>query len=81
VYSHGIKLNQGLDEYTDCLRVFALRPGVSLQRIKVAYRNAVKTCHPDLNPNSGEDEANQFIRLTKTYERLLRLHEERTGEK
>jgi hypothetical protein len=81
VYSHGVSLSQGIDEYAECLRVFALRPGVSLQKIKVAYRNAVKTCHPDLNPNSGEAEATQFISLTRTYERLLQLHEDRTGER
>jgi hypothetical protein len=81
VYSHGVSLGQGPDEYTELLKVFALRPGVSLQKIKVAYRNAVKTCHPDLNPNAGEVEASQFIHLTRTYERLLDILEQRTGEK
>jgi hypothetical protein len=81
VYSHGIKVGQGLDEYSECLKVFSLKPGVSLQKIKVAYRNAVKTCHPDLNPNAGEAEAARFIQLTRTYEKLLELHEQRTGER
>lgn len=81
VYSHGIKVGQGIDEYSECLKVFSLKPGVSLQKIKVAYRNAVKTCHPDLNPNAGEAEAARFIQLTRTYEKLLELHEQRTGER
>jgi hypothetical protein len=81
VYSHGIKVGQGVDEYTDCLRVFALKPGASLKKIKVAYRNAVKACHPDLNPHAGPQEAARFIQLTKSYERLLQLHEQRTGER
>jgi hypothetical protein len=81
VYSHGIKVGQGIDEYSECLKIFSLKPGVSLQKIKVAYRNAVKTCHPDLNPNAGEAEAARFIQLTRTYEKLLELHEQRTGER
>jgi DnaJ-class molecular chaperone len=61
--------------------MFNLKRGASLQQIKVAYRNAVKTCHPDLNPNAGPEETARFITLTKTYERLLTLHAQQTGER
>lgn len=68
------------DEYAECLQVFELERGVSLQDIKVAYRNAVKSCHPDLNPNAGPEEAERFVTLTKTYERLVELHKVETGQ-
>jgi hypothetical protein len=69
------------DEYADLLSVFGMSPGVKLTSIKNAYRNAVKNCHPDLNLNASSAEADKFIYLTQTYERLLQLHEERTGER
>jgi DnaJ-domain-containing protein 1 len=69
------------DEYEDLLAVFGVRPGVKLVHIKNAYRSAVKSCHPDLHRNASSGEAEKFIYLTQTYERLLRLHAERTGER
>lgn len=69
------------DEYEDLLAVFGMRPGVKLSHIKNSYRNAVKSCHPDLNRNASSAEAERFIYLTQNYERLLRVHEERTGER
>jgi hypothetical protein len=69
------------DEYADLLSVFGMYPGVKLSHIKNAYRNAVKNCHPDLNRNASSAEADRFIYLTQTYERLLQLHAERTGER
>ncbi len=69
------------DEYADLLAVFGMFPGVKLSHIKNAYRNAVKNCHPDLNRNASSAEADKFIYLTQTYERLLQLHQERTGER
>ncbi len=69
------------DEYAELLSVFGMHPGVKLSHIKNAYRNAVKNCHPDLNRNASSSEADQFIYLTQTYERLLQLHAERTGER
>jgi hypothetical protein len=69
------------DEYEDLLAVFGMRPGVKLAHIKNSYRNAVKSCHPDLNRNASSAEAERFIYLTQTYERLLRVHEQRTGER
>ena len=68
------------DEYEDLLSVFGVRPGVQLKHIKNAYRNAVKHCHPDLNKNTTSADADRFIYLTQAYDRLLRLHEQRTGE-
>ena len=69
------------DEYAELLSVFGMHPGVKLSHIKNAYRNAVKSCHPDLNRNTSSFEADKFIYLTQTYERLLQLHAERTGER
>jgi hypothetical protein len=66
-----------LDEYGDCLSKLRLQPGASLSEIKIAYRNIVKALHPDMNPNATKQDTDRFIDLTKTYERLLVLHEER----
>jgi hypothetical protein len=74
---------KGLDEYADCLAKFQLQPGASLSDIKNAYRALVKSLHPDLNPNASKDDTARFIELTKAYERLVELHEERaqSGDK
>jgi hypothetical protein len=68
---------KGLDEYADCLAKFQLQPGASLADIKNAYRALVKSLHPDLNPKASKDDTARFIELTKAYERLIELHEER----
>ena len=63
------------DEYLDCLKIFDLSVGVDLKGIKMAYRNAVRKIHPDLNANQQSPEhAAQFVELTKTYDRLRELH-------
>jgi hypothetical protein len=80
VYSHGIRAARPDEEYFECLDKFKLEEGATLPQIKLAYRNAVKSCHPDLNPNAGPSESARFIDLTKTYEKLLSLHAKRTGE-
>lgn len=74
---------KGLDEYADCLAKFQLQPGATLADIKNAYRAIVKSLHPDLNPDASKDDTARFIELTKAYERLIELHEERAqaGEK
>jgi hypothetical protein len=69
------------DEYEELLGVFGVKPGVDLKHIKNAYRNAVKNCHPDLKKNTTAAEADRFIFLTQAYDRLLNLHEEKTGER
>ena len=66
-----------LDEYADCLSRLSLQPGASLSDIKNAYRHIVKELHPDKNPKAAKENTDRFIELTKTYERLLVLHEER----
>lgn len=68
---------KGLDEYADCLDKFQLQPGASLADIKNAYRAVVKSLHPDLNPKASKEDTVRFIELTKAYERLIELHEER----
>lgn len=68
---------KGLDEYGDGLSKLNLAVGASLQDIKNAYRNVVKALHPDMNPNATREDTDKFIELTKTYERLVELHEER----
>jgi DnaJ-class molecular chaperone len=45
--------------------------------MKYAYRQAVKTCHPDRNPNADKTMNDHFIEITKQYERLLELYEAR----
>lgn len=73
---------KGLDEYTDCLAKFGLKSDATVADIKNAYRAAVKSFHPDMNPNASKHDTSRFtsrfIELTKTYERLLVLHEERS---
>jgi hypothetical protein len=66
-----------LDEYRNCLSRLSLQPGASLSDIKNAYRHIVKELHPDKNPKAAKEDTDRFIELTKTYERLLVLHEER----
>jgi hypothetical protein len=68
------------DEYGECLRRFNLEKGATLSDIKVAYRNAVKSCHPDLNPRATTADTDQFIKLTKIYEKLIELHRERNNK-
>ena len=66
-----------VDEYAAGLKKFTLRPNASLADIKNAYRNVVKRLHPDINPQVSQEDTDTFIDLTKTYERLLILYEER----
>lgn len=66
-----------VDEYAAGLKKFKLRPNASLADIKNAYRNVVKRLHPDINPQVSQADTDTFIDLTKTYERLLILYEER----
>jgi hypothetical protein len=68
------------DEYGECLSKFNLEKGATLSEIKVAYRNAVKSCHPDLNPRATTADTEQFIELTKFYEKLIELHRDRNKE-
>jgi hypothetical protein len=80
-FAGGARSERALEQYDRCLATFGLKAGVNLSGIKVAYRNAVKSCHPDLNPNSTAADTERFIELTKVYDELLKLHAERTGER
>lgn len=67
------------DEYRELLALFGLQSPITMQQIKMAYRNAVKECHPDMNPHAGEAENARFISLTRSYERLVELHRGKGG--
>lgn len=69
-------LDPEYQEYVNCLRVFRLQPGADTAKIKTAYRNAVKEYHPDRHNQSGSGAmaSEVFIEITRTYERLLKLH-------
>lgn len=49
----------------EAYRTLGLEPGASEQRVKRAYREAVKNAHPD---RGGSEE--EFKQLTRAYERL-----------
>jgi DnaJ-domain-containing protein 1 len=58
-------------EYLRCLEVFGLAGDVSFKEIRQAYRQAVKTHHPD---RQGEGLAtDKFVDLNQTYERILEI--------
>jgi hypothetical protein len=64
-------------EYELLLEEFGLPPHASIHDIKLAYRNSVKSVHPDRNLLTGEGQSDEFIELTQKYERLLELLEQR----
>lgn len=61
-------------EYSRCLALFALTPGVELREVKNRYRDAVKEYHPDINKESEEGGSPEFIQLTLAYDRINELH-------
>lgn len=50
----------------EAYRALGLEPGADQQRVRTAYREKVKTTHPD-TPGGDEE---QFKRVTDAYERL-----------
>ncbi len=46
-------------------RTLGLRRGASFHDIKAAYRQLVRQCHPDINPN--EQAVEQFIQVNDAY--------------
>lgn len=72
-------------DYIAALTSFSLKPGVTKEEIKNAYRAAVKRCHPDLKGvkegvlDGAESATTNFIELKERYERLLKLHEVEAG--
>lgn len=67
------------DDLIESLSFFGLKPGVTLQEIKSAYRSAVKRCHPDRSSDMGSNDNGEFIDLTKQYHRLLALYRRESG--
>lgn len=63
-------------EYESLLSYFGLTNEATLNEIKVAYRRRVKEAHPDLNLTAVGDSSDEFIELSKKYERLLELYEQ-----
>lgn len=51
-----------------------MKDGVSAEEVRAAYRNQVKTCHPDLftNPDEQKEAQERLIRLNLAYEEALR---------
>jgi DnaJ-domain-containing protein 1 len=68
---------RSLEEYDRLLLAFGLKREANSHDIKQAYRQAVKSCHPDRNPNADKAMNDEFIEMTKQYERLLELYEAR----
>lgn len=51
-------------------QVLGVRPGATAAEIRSAYRDCVRTLHPD----SGAKDANAFCRATAARDALLRSH-------
>ncbi len=75
-FSYNI-VKQGLSprmyEYVGLLRTFELEAEADMKTIKAAYRAAVKTVHPDLNPNVSDTQKEKFIQYTTAYEKIIEL--------
>lgn len=78
-FSKSMREERNQQEFEDLLKVFGLGAEANLAEIKAAYRLAVKACHPDRNRDGDKDLSDRFIELTKQYERLLEIVEERQG--
>ncbi len=63
-------------EYESLLSYFELPSEATLSEIKVAYRKRVKEAHPDRNLTAVGDSSDQFIEISKKYERLLELRDQ-----
>lgn len=50
-------------------RVLGIKAGASKKEVKTAYRDLVKTCHPDLFPDDKSKEA-EFRRIQEAYEAI-----------
>ncbi len=62
-----------LYQYERCLEIFMLDKDADIKQIKSAYRSSVKSVHPDINPDQNDEERARFIKLTETYEQMLKL--------
>ncbi len=68
-------------ECKQLLALFGLPSGASRSEIKAAYRQQIKRTHPDLSAHSDEAAAEECIEVTRRYNRLLALYEERESRK
>jgi hypothetical protein len=75
-YPADLRTSSARGEYELLLHEFGLPPHASVHEIKLAYREKVKTVHPDRNPLTGGAKSDDFIELTAKYDRLLELLEE-----
>ena len=67
--------NTDLEAY---YKILGLNPGASLSEVKQAYRNLVKTEHPDLflnNPQLKQEAEEKLKKITKAYEELKKFYQ------
>ena len=65
--------NPLVQEYAQGLKRLGLAESASFKEIKNSYRKLVKTLHPDSAKGKTEQDADEFIKLNKLYERLLEI--------
>jgi curved DNA-binding protein CbpA len=57
------------------LRVLGVPPGADATAIKRAYRQLVRSYHPDMHPRATDDErralAERFVQVTAAYQTLV----------
>ena len=63
-------------EFDAYYKILGLKPGASLSEVKQAYRNLVKTKHPDLfthNPQLKQEAEEKFRKITEAYKELQKV--------
>lgn len=61
------------DEYTKLLEYLGLEDDASESAIKRAYRERVKSLHPDAKPGEVDTQDEAFIELKEVYDRILEI--------
>jgi len=69
-YDHLRRCLHGSKIFENPYRVLGIKAGATKKEIKSAYRDLVKTCHPDLFPDDKSKEA-EFRRIQEAYENIL----------
>lgn len=64
-------------DHDDAFAVLGLSPGCTRAELKQAYRQLVRTCHPDINPNP--DAGSQMRRINAAFEVATRVLDQRTN--
>ncbi len=67
------KFDPRLREYESCLRFFGLPPDADLNAIRAAFRNAVKSHHPDVSCDERALASQKFIEVTQIHDRIIEL--------